>query len=105
MAPSTALIENIAMTTADGKRAELAHVASMWSTTNDIKITQEVYNLNNADQRKMHIQATGIGTPQRKKLYWHPIITTAIASRADVPADVFNDGDYIEGIVNRKITL
>lgn len=105
VAPSTALINDYSFDTADGKRAELAHVAKMWSTENNYKVVQEVYNLDNSQQRKMHIQATGAGTNFRKKLYWHPIITTTVASRAGVPADVFNEGDVIEGVIKRKITV
>jgi hypothetical protein len=106
ISPSTALINDYSFDTADGKRAELAHVARMWSTQYDYKVVQEVYNLNNSQQNKMHIQATNNATDFRKKLYWHPVITTTAAPRTSQgTADVFNTGDIIEGIIKRKITV
>jgi hypothetical protein len=104
LSPSTAVISGIFFNTGDGRRAELAHVASMWGTNHGYKVEQKVFNIKNSEQSKMYIQATEDLTDFRKKLYWHPIITTDIESRAGVDADVFNNGDVIECYIERKIT-
>ncbi len=97
--PSTATFNGVSYNTSDGFRAELASSAIAYSDRFGYIFKTEVLDINQ-DPDKMYIQTAGTG-----KIYFHPVVTTQIASRAGVPADVFNKGDVIEGTVIRQLIL
>lgn len=102
--PSTAVLIGSVVNTADKRRAELANSAEQWSTEHPYRFRVTATNSDSRQQQKMNILSYTT-TKVWNKLYFQPVVTTGIAKHRNIPVDIFNVGDVIEGTIETEISV
>lgn len=98
---STASLQGLSFDTAEGWRGELAQEAIAYSDRFNYVLKTRIF----AKTEKQRLQTTIQVEPTTSKCYFHPVITTSLASLRGLSADTFNKGDIIECYVERELII